>query len=298
MKIDVRHKSTPYKVVVVVGLIFSLLPSLFADQSPVSFDARGHHMGERSLEEVQQAQNTQNNAFPGDFLTGANQPLQPIAQADEAKTFSSLKIQGQSCSSEGDMDYHDTLCKWSYADGSRADVTIHGETHGNEYKRQIQIQKFNSDGRPGEKTTIREKQFLVYQGNKRLKEKVLIDVVNRPENGLTTREFYTYKYDLNNQQKISSTWTYYDKIQGTTFASLTYHVDLEFDKMGAPVKGKAERYKDGNRIAKYFEWDKNNDGVNRFDNELWQEWQTKTENPLIQEILKKGSPISGASTYL
>ncbi len=216
---------------------------------------------------------------------------------DEGTENQISEIVSNKCSQEGDAEYFDQVCKRQYSDGVSSDITTHGEVHGSELKIQTQTVDYDARGAQIGKKTIREKVKFIYEGKsgERLKESHYVDVVTRPSEGKSTREFYIYKFDVKSQKMVSSTWTKYEQINMTRYASLVYNVVLNYDATGNPENGKAERWRDGKLISRIFDWNKYFSKPSEFDPEVWKQWQKKTESVPLTRLGKDGSSLAGAS---
>lgn len=162
------------------------------------------------------------------------------------KITSSLSVAPQLSSNCADPEEKEgwMTCTKTYSNGIKQQITNYQESFGTQFKRQTQITELLPDGKTRSVKTVRLKTVYEYVGNERRKKSEYFDIVTRPSGKKITRQIILYRYDSETQKKSYGSWTQYEQIGDEMFASLVQHVVLNYDAGGAPLTGRAERWKD------------------------------------------------------
>ena len=167
-----------------------------------------------------------------------------------------------------------TTCTRTYSNGNHATVVTQKSAEGDETKLQIITKEYNRDNDLVFKKTIRQRTDYNYHNDKKGTEKEFIDIIYQASGKKTTRELMVHQYYLDTGKTRSMTWTQYEQIGDTDRAGLVYHSTLQYDNDGTPLRGTAERWDRGQKVATYISWDGRKDGGLAFDKDNWHEWET------------------------
>lgn len=178
----------------------------------------------------------------------------------------------------------DILCKQIFSDSTYATAEIHYEWAWEELKIQTILNLFTAKGESSEQRIIRRKiEFKGDKKNKRRQES--LDIVQHVPGHPMTREIIILKYAKDGKTIHQVSYAKYDQIADISWASLAYHASLAYDAKGLPLKGKAERWKDGKKVADMFRWHRFSDGTEHFDGQIWSQWESLIKTAAAQEAL-------------
>jgi hypothetical protein len=165
-------------------------------------------------------------------------------------------------------------CRKMISDGSTITVVRDQENHGRHFKRQTRMFHRSESGSLLGRKTVRHKiKYRSHEG-KRTKEAEYFDIVDRPADGRTTREFVVFKYEGKDEKLAYASWTLYHRIGDTSFAQLANHVSLDYVH-GTPSKGRAEIWQEGVKISEPFRWDSERPELGSLDRTIWRAWQDR-----------------------
>lgn len=178
----------------------------------------------------------------------------------------------------------DISCKQVFSDSTYATAEIHYEWAWEELKIQTILNLFTAKGESAEQRIIRRK--IEFKGEKKnVRRQESLDIVLQVPGLPMTREVIIFKYAQDGKTIHQVFYAKYDQIADISWASLAYHASLAYDEKGLPLKGKAERWKDGKKVADMFRWHRFSQGAENFDGQLWGQWETLIKIASAREAL-------------
>jgi len=193
----------------------------------------------------------------------------------------------RSCSQSGSATHGEKKCTEFLENGARIDIVSQYALAGDEFKRQTVKASYDATGKLIEKESVRLKTLYQYDAtNHRYKEADYIDILQKPENGRATRALIIRQYDPETEKIKKITWTHYRQEETPTEAKLSHHAVLVYDKNGKPVRGKAEKWDNGEVSDILLNWDKNRNKNLRIELSGWHQWEN-----WIRSLAARAQPI-------
>lgn len=178
-------------------------------------------------------------------------------------------LSSKNCTGTGDKSEGSLTCRQTYSNGDSLLLTTEYETLGNDLKAETLISFRDASGDEKESKTIRHKTRYAYLEEEKVKEAEFFDIVKRPSGGKATREIFLYEYHLESRQIKTASWALYQGIGVSSSETLTYHAFLLYDPDGNPLKGSADKYRDGIKIKS-----------TNLDSAVWNQWGERVFKPL------------------
>lgn len=191
----------------------------------------------------------------------------------------------EACDQKGGGEDGTVSCKRTYSNGNHALSITQRASGGDETKVQSVTKEYDQDGNLLYTKTIRQRTDYNYVDDRRYKEKELLDIVYQPRGRKTTRELMIFQYDLPSGKVTSMSWTQYRQIGHQPKAGLVYHAALRYDSEGKPIRGVAEQWDHGKKVADFLNWSAVRQGRFGLDQENWHNWESWIKNVSIQAYL-------------
>ncbi len=106
-------------------------------------------------------------------------------------------------------------------------------------------------------------------------------MVTRSTHEPVIRELMIRRYDPQTHKITGLTWTKYRQIEESKFAEIENHVALSFSPNGEPLRGRVEKWKDGQVSKTIARWNPSN---LRFQSAEWQSWQSQISTMMNQVV--------------
>lgn len=151
-----------------------------------------------------------------------------------------------------------------------------------EYKKQTVISETSPSGNRMTKKSIRHKVQYDFKDSQKEVNTEYFDVVTRSTHEPVIRELMIRQYDPQTHKVTKLTWTKYRQIEESKFAEIENHVALSFSPSGEPLRGRVEKWRDGQVSKTVARWNPSN---LRFQSAEWKNWQNQISAMMNQVVI-------------